>query len=120
VKTITTGADFMNTNPSCVRSTAFVVAENDALPVSCTRRSNSSSPVSKIRASAVGVSVHSLIAIRPTKSPPRESSPHSVELIFEGELRVAPLLDESLYISKGLGFAWFEPFGVVQDEVIVL
>jgi hypothetical protein len=43
-----------------------------------------------------------------------------VELIFEGELRVAPLLDESPYISKGLGFAWFEPFGVVQDEVIVL
>jgi hypothetical protein len=43
-----------------------------------------------------------------------------VELIFEGELRVAPLLDESLYISKGLGFAWFEPFRVVQDEVIVL
>jgi len=53
-------------------------------------------------------------------SPPRESSPHSVELIFEGEVRVAPLPDESIQIIEGLGSACFEPFRVVQNDVIVL
>jgi hypothetical protein len=43
-----------------------------------------------------------------------------VELIFEGEVRTAPLPDESIHVIEGLGIAKFEPFGVVQNNVFVL
>jgi hypothetical protein len=52
----------MNTNPPLVRS-IDVVAASDALLVSWARRSKFSSPVSNIRLPAVGVSIHSLIAV---------------------------------------------------------
>jgi len=76
VKTITTGADSMNTNQPRVRGIAGVVARN-ALPVSWTRRSNLSSPVSNIRPPALGVSVHSLKAVSSAQSRLQENPHHT-------------------------------------------
>jgi len=47
------------------------------------------------------------------KSPPRGSSPHGMELFFEGEAPLAPAADESIDGTKGFLIPWFEPFGVV-------
>jgi hypothetical protein len=43
-----------------------------------------------------------------------------MELIFEREVRVAPLADEPIHVIGGLGISKFEPFRVMQDDVIVL
>jgi len=47
------------------------------------------------------------------KSPPRGSSPHSMELVFEGEVLLAPRSDEFIDGTKGILIPCFEPFGVV-------
>ena len=65
----------MNTNPPYVRSIAGVIARN-ALLVSWARRSKFSSPVSSTREPALGVSVHSLIAVSSAQSRPQENSHH--------------------------------------------
>jgi len=76
VKTITTGADSMNTNPPYVRNIAGVVARN-ALAVSWARRSKFSSPVSSTRRPpALGVSVNSLIAVSSAQSRLQEDPHH--------------------------------------------
>jgi len=46
------------------------------------------------------------------KSPPRVSSPHSMELIFEGEVPLAPPPDESIDGTKA-PLILFEPYGVM-------
>ena len=43
-----------------------------------------------------------------------------MESIFEREVRVAPLADELIHVIGGVGINKFEPFRVVQDDVIVL
>ena len=65
----------MNTNPLYVRNIAGVVARN-ALPVSWARRSKFLSPLSSIRPPALGVSVHSLIAVSSAQSRLREDPHH--------------------------------------------
>jgi hypothetical protein len=42
-----------------------------------------------------------------------------MELIVEGEVRVAPFPEESIHIFEGLGISCFERFGVVQNDVFV-
>ena len=53
------------------------------------------------------------------KSPPRGSSPHSMELVFEGEVLLAPAADEFIDGTKGILIPWFEPFGVVYNKVLI-
>ena len=47
------------------------------------------------------------------KSPPRGSSPHGMKLVFEREVLLAPLLDETNDGTKVTLTPCFEPFGVV-------
>ena len=83
---------------------------------------NFSSPSSNtVCTLALGVSVHSLKTVSSTQSHfQKKPSPHSVELLFEREIRVAPFANESIHVIGGFGLAKFEPFRVVQNDVIVL
>ena len=53
-------------------------------------------------------------------TPPERSSPYSVELIFEGEAFLAPLLYEVTHDIKGSGIPRFETFRIVQNEKWIL
>ena len=47
------------------------------------------------------------------ESPLRGPSPYSMELVFEGEVLIAPLADERIDSIERILIRWFEPSGVV-------
>ena len=83
-----------------------------------TEASLSSRPLPRIYAlAALGIFVHNLVAlISDNRKLSIGSSAYSAEPGFEGNTRIASLLNESTHDIEGFGIPWFESFRVVQRE----